>query len=169
MHNLHPGANKLAPPREWEQICTRVQICTRCKFLKHRSHGQKKTPWVQICTLCANLHPGEIAHTNEALDSVQRSFFNVYQCKIRKHFIYTTFNHNPPYLKFGLISIAFIHRTRLCNMFSTILDSQLDFTKFYSYSYGGTYIHALLVSSKSLLKAVNSFNFFSNFFLYHKI
>ena len=35
------------------------------------------------------------------------------------------------------------------------------FHKVYSYPYGGTYIHALLVSSKPLLKAVNSFNFFS--------
>ena len=43
--NLHPGANKLAPPRRQEQICT------GCKFLKHRSHGQKYTPG-------ANLHSG---------------------------------------------------------------------------------------------------------------
>ena len=26
VHNLHPGANKFAPPRKKEQICTRVQI-----------------------------------------------------------------------------------------------------------------------------------------------
>ena len=38
------GTNKFAPPRRQEQNCSRVQICTRCKFLKHRSHGQKYTP-----------------------------------------------------------------------------------------------------------------------------
>ena len=61
-------------------IYTRVQICTRvqinlhhlegrskfapgCKFLKHRSHGQKYTP-------SANLHPGcKFAPMNEALVS----------------------------------------------------------------------------------------------------
>ena len=50
--NLHPGANKFAPPRKKEQISTPVQICTRVQIHKtHRSHGQNYTPG-------ANLHPG---------------------------------------------------------------------------------------------------------------
>ena len=51
MHNLHPGANKFAPARELEQICSWSKFAPGCKFLKHRSHGQKYTRG-------ANLHPG---------------------------------------------------------------------------------------------------------------
>ena len=41
--NLHPGANKFAPPRKEEQICTQVQI------LKTRF------TWPKICTQVQNL------------------------------------------------------------------------------------------------------------------
>ena len=49
-------------------ICTtlkagaNLQFASGCKFLKHRSHGQKYTQ-VQICIRV------QIAHMNEALDS----------------------------------------------------------------------------------------------------
>ena len=64
--NLPPGANKFAPPRRQEQICTRGQICTRVQILKTpftwpKIHpGCKFAPRVQICTRV------QIAHMNEA-------------------------------------------------------------------------------------------------------
>ena len=57
VHNLHPGANKFAPPRRQEQICTRVQIFTRVQILK-TPFTWPKYPRVQICTHVAYLHPG---------------------------------------------------------------------------------------------------------------
>ena len=75
MHNLHPVANKFAPPREVEQICIRVQICTRVQILKTpftwpKIHpGCKFAPGVQICTRV------QIAHMNEAkLDDILTLF-----------------------------------------------------------------------------------------------
>ena len=49
------------------------QICTGCKFLKHRSHGQKCTR-VAICTPGAILHRVQIVHMNPALDSFLNKF-----------------------------------------------------------------------------------------------
>ena len=66
VHNLHPGAklypgaNKFAPPRRQEQICTRVQIFTRMQILK--------TPftWSKIHPGCKFAPRVQIAHMNEA-------------------------------------------------------------------------------------------------------
>ena len=62
VHNLHPGANKFAPPRRQEQICTRVQIL-KTPFTWPKIHpGCKFAPRVQICTRV------QFAHMNEAID-----------------------------------------------------------------------------------------------------
>ena len=46
-----------APPTKVEQIRTRVQISTRCIFIKHRLHDQN-TPQVQMYTPGVYLHRG---------------------------------------------------------------------------------------------------------------
>ena len=51
MHNLHPGANLSHLESRSKFAPDAVQIFTRCKFLKHRSHSKKYTRG-------ANLHPG---------------------------------------------------------------------------------------------------------------
>ena len=59
--NLHPGANKFAPPRRQEQICTRVQTqILKTPFTWPKIHtGCKFAPRVQICTRV------QIAHMNQ--------------------------------------------------------------------------------------------------------
>ena len=91
VHNLHPGANKFAPPRRQEQICSRVQICTRMQILKTpftwpKIHpGCKFAPRVQICTRV------QIAHMNEAirhLTSLTLIASPTFICRILEHFQY---------------------------------------------------------------------------------